>query len=64
MSGIDLSKAALAEDPSYPPCWLPFQDADSNNHEVLWTQDLVCIRPGDCGNEFDCIGGVCIPKIG
>lgn len=64
MSGIDLSKAALGMDPSYPPFWLPFQDAGTNNHEVLWTQDLVCIRPADCGSEFSCIGGVCVPKVG
>ena len=51
-------------DPSYPPFWLPFQDSDTNNHEVLWTQDLACTRPGDCGSEFDCIDGVCVPIIG
>jgi hypothetical protein len=63
MSGIDLGKAALGRDPSYPPFWLPFQDAANNNHEVLWTQELACIRPGDCGSEFDCTGGVCIPRV-
>lgn len=64
MSGIDLGKAALGMDPSYPPFWLPFQDPETNNHEALWTQDLVCNKPGDCGSEFDCRNGVCVPRIG
>ena len=68
MSGIDLGKAegaaATGEDPSYPPFWLPFQDPETNNHEALWTTDLACSKPTDCGGEFDCIGGICVPIIG
>lgn len=64
MSGIDLSRAAGGVDPSYPPFWLPFQDAETNNHEAIWTQELACSRPGDCGSEFNCISGVCVPIIG
>ncbi len=64
MSGIDLTKAAQGMDPSYPPFWLPFQDSSTNNHEVLWTEDLVCNKPGDCGSEFQCMNGVCVPIVG
>lgn len=64
MSGIDLSKAATGGDPSYPPFWLPFQDPETNNHEAIWTQELACSRPADCGSEFTCTGGVCVPIIG
>jgi hypothetical protein len=64
MSGIDLSRAAAGEDASYPPFWLPFQDAETNNHGAQWTQELACSRPGDCGSEFNCIDGVCVPIIG
>lgn len=64
MSGIDLGQVAPGADPSYPPFWLPFQDAETNNHEALWTTDLACTRPKDCGDEFTCLMGVCVPQVG
>ena len=67
MSGVDLGKATTGGgDPSSPPFWLPFQDANSNNHEVLWTEDVACSKPADCGQlgEFDCQKGVCVPVLG
>lgn len=64
MSGIDLSRAATGADPSYPPFWLPFQDAETNNHEAIWTHELACSSPADCGSEFTCTSGVCVPIIG
>lgn len=67
MAAIDLEKAAQGSgDPSFPPFWLPFQDPATNNHEVLWTQDIACVTAADCGKaaEFDCVAGVCVPKLG
>ena len=61
-----LGKVGEGGDPSFPPFWLPFQDSDANNHEVLWTEDVACTKSTDCGSdsEFDCLGGVCTPKLG
>ena len=64
MSAIDLSKAGGGGDPSYAPFWLPFQDSSTNNHEVIWTKDIACVRDSDCGDEFTCAAGVCVPRLG
>jgi hypothetical protein len=64
MSAIDLSKAEAGKDPSYAPFWLPFQDSGTNNHEVIWTTDIACVKASDCGDEFDCTAGVCVPRLG
>lgn len=66
MAGVDLDKAENQpdQDPSYAPFWLPFQNANENNHLGTWTTDVACNSKSDCPSEFDCVGGMCVPQIG
>lgn len=56
MFAIDVRKARMGMDPSYPPLWLPYQDPKDASLEGFWTEKLVCdIRPdGTCNG---CVNG-------
>jgi hypothetical protein len=46
VAAVDIEKAALGQDPSFPAFRVPFQGLDENNHRAYWTLDV-----GDPGGE-------------
>jgi hypothetical protein len=40
VAAIDLEKAKLGQDPSYPAFRVPFQGLEENNHRAYWTLDI------------------------
>ena len=63
MSAIDLSKATVGSDPSFPPIWLPFQNITQTNHLPFWTTAVTCASAGTvadaCGDGQVCRNGIC-----
>jgi hypothetical protein len=62
MAAIDLAKAQAnpAEDPSYAPYWLTFQNLNESNHLATWTESVQCHDNTDCPGGFHCEMGQCV----
>ena len=61
MAAIDPDKVAQGLDPSYPPFYLPYQEAGTSNHIAQWAETLVdhCqARNGNCQQSADCCSGM------
>jgi hypothetical protein len=41
MAAVDLDRAALGEDPSYPAFWLPHQEPTTGNHLAQWARAII-----------------------
>ncbi|MCK5795634.1 MAG: hypothetical protein KAI47_00510, partial [Deltaproteobacteria bacterium] len=65
MTAIDVGRAEMSTDPSYPAFWLPFQDIHTGNHIAQWTAQVVrkpCGIDGNCPTGETCVKGLCEPK--
>jgi Tol biopolymer transport system component len=62
MAAIDLAKAQAnpADDPSYAPFWLTFQNPMESNHLATWTESVNCNDNTDCPGGFHCDMGNCV----
>ncbi|MCA9678329.1 MAG: PD40 domain-containing protein [Kofleriaceae bacterium] len=66
MVGIDPSRAAAGQDPSFAAFWLPFQDFTSGNHIAQWVENIdrqECTPDTPCPTGEFCEGGVCLPVV-
>lgn len=65
---VDVAKLAAGEDPGYPPIWLPFQDANTDNRIAQWVEKVnrapcSAVDMTGCGPTEQCVDGYCTPVI-
>ncbi|MCS6914609.1 MAG: hypothetical protein RMK29_03300 [Myxococcales bacterium] len=63
MAAVDLERARLGQDPSFPPVWLPFQRPYESNHMGSWTTGLGCNGQDDCPEDYACVARTCVRRI-
>jgi hypothetical protein len=68
MVPIDPARAAAGQDSSFPPVWMPFQDATTGNHIAQWVEKVErqpCsqVDQSGCMAGEVCENGVCVPGI-
>lgn len=71
VAAIDVDKAALGQDPSFPAFRVPFQGLDENNHRAFWTLDIGMPPTGEGGGggngpgcaEILNVGELCDPYL-
>lgn len=56
---IDPVRALAGEDPSYPPYWLPGQDARADDIAALWAPTACRARGEPCSASSECCSGEC-----
>ena len=68
MMPVDAAKVLGGADSAFPALRLPFQDAGTGNHIAQWVEKVErqpcgpMVENGTCGQNEECINGVCVPR--